>query len=210
MPLMAPTWDEVCDRQMCDQEEFSGTHTTISCPDPAKKIKADLIEKAKVKKRYFKEVERHKGRTTGDAEPCLPQEQDQGKFAPEEGASDGLELLAMHRSSMRRRNEDANGSKQPSKREQVQREAARNAERESMKRIQGGFMHVDEPVSKEQQQQKQQQIGYDRLTDEERKEQRRKRQEKWHAESGSNTGRSRGQPNLGARMDLLLDKIKRG
>ena len=48
------------------------------------------------------------------------------------------------------------------------------------------------------------------MSREERQKLREDRQGRWHAKSGSQRGRERGQPNLGARMDLLLDKIKQG
>lgn len=37
---------------------------------------------------------------------------------------------------------------------------------------------------------------------------RAERQEKWNRASGSATGKKRGQPDLGARMEVLLDRIR--
>lgn len=52
-------------------------------------------------------------------------------------------------------------------------------------------------------------IGIDEnLSKEERQKIREKKQERWNSQSGSQKGRERGQPNLGARMDLLLERIK--
>lgn len=48
------------------------------------------------------------------------------------------------------------------------------------------------------------------LSKEERQRLREKRQEQWNSKSGSQRGRERSQPNLAARMDLLLEKIKQG
>ncbi|PWN31850.1 uncharacterized protein FA14DRAFT_162700 [Meira miltonrushii] len=98
-----------------------------------------------------------------------------------------------------------------SKRKQAKAEAARAAEMESRRRLLGGVIHTDRDKEGEN-------VGEQRTfdkpkdmeTSEQRKEERQKRQDKWNSKSGSRTGRQRGQPNLGARMDLLLDKIKRG
>lgn len=40
-------------------------------------------------------------------------------------------------------------------------------------------------------------------------EERAARQAKWHRPSPSRLGRQRGQPDLGARMEVMLDKIRR-
>lgn len=46
------------------------------------------------------------------------------------------------------------------------------------------------------------------MSKEDRQKIREKKTERWHSQSGSQKGRERGQPNLGARMDLLLERIK--
>lgn len=181
----------------------------------AKKLKADLIEKAKIKKKYFKE---HAKFATEDQSENTFTERDEGRFAPEkgiEGERDGFDLIEAEKASQRRRRkegqESSEGGNTMSKRKQAKAEATKAAEMESKKRLLGGTMHADrdekegsgfEPKAFDK--------SKENETSEQRKEERQKRQDKWNSKSGSRTGRQRGQPNLGARMDLLLDKIKRG
>lgn len=180
----------------------------------AKKLKADLIEKAKIKKKYFKEKAKAESENQSDS---IFSERDEGRFAPEEGigGQDGFDLVEAEKASQRRRRkegqESSEGGNSMSKRKQAKAEAARAAELESRRRLLGGVMHADRD---EKGQAVPEQRTFDKSkemeTSEQRKEERQKRQDKWNSKSGSRTGRQRGQPNLGARMDLLLDKIKKG
>jgi hypothetical protein len=175
----------------------------------AKKIKADLIEKAKVKKRYYKEIGKDSVGLQEDQDRlALEQNRDEGRFAsPRGGGVDGLLLLEDQRraQSVRRRANGADGEDNLSRREKSQREAVKEAERRSKESIQGGSSHT---IAKKADASAKEAHSQSALDD--RKSQREKRNAQWNAKSGSATGRQRGQPNLGTRMGLLLDKIKRG
>lgn len=113
--------------------------------------------------------------------------------------------------------------------EKRQAERLRAAELQAQRRIQGGTaLLAREAADKEDKndtgkgvgasheskegQKRRHANGIDQSSksEQERQAVRQRRTEQWHAKSGSRTGRQRGQPNLGARMDLLLDKIQRG
>lgn len=177
----------------------------------AKKIKADLIEKAKVKKRYYKELNKEKNVEANQERFSSLEERDEGRFAPAAGAdqSDGLTLAQKERRAHKlnnRRRDDVDGENALGRRERSERDALREAERKALERIQGGSSNVkrashtsgEDAVGKTS-----------KLSIEQRKEQREKRNAQWNSKSGSFTGRQRGQPNLGSRINLLLDKIKR-
>ncbi|UZJ53873.1 hypothetical protein CBS101457_003193 [Exobasidium rhododendri] len=168
----------------------------------AKKIKADLIEKAKIKKRYFKSVKGDDERGVGQAvESDDLLNRDEGKFAPERGVeeerSDDIlfqmrnrDLPASSASAVQADNK-ARGIREKKKR--TPEAKAEEADSQRIARKAGASPFKDGGLSKE-----------------ERLQLRDKKQEKWNSQSGSQTGRQRGQPNLGARMDLLLEKIKQG
>lgn len=185
----------------------------------AKKLKADLIEKAKIKKRYFKELNEKANSHSDSQASNLFHVRDEGRFAPEDGAEgkDGLGMVEAEIGSQKRRRrkeeegENGSGRKKMSKSEQNKAELVRVAESESKRRLQGGIMHFDsDEKDREISESKPKYKSKDAETSEQKKEQRQKKQEKWNSRSGSRAGRQRGQPNLGARMDLLLDRIKQG
>ncbi|KAJ1029488.1 hypothetical protein NDA13_002735 [Ustilago tritici] len=171
-----------------------------------KRIKAELIHKAKVKKEYYKQLKQDKsggsgtnanaaplgtrGRTAAapnDDGPALPftLPKDQGRFAPEiggEGDNAGLDLvLSGSNQDLRPRREGKGKSKKP-------------------------LPHpLPKPVQKEEGEEK----VRDTRSKEEKEQERLKKNKMWNKPSGSRTGQARGQPNLGARMEVMLDKIRK-
>jgi hypothetical protein len=166
----------------------------------AKKIKADLIEKAKIKKQYFKSVKGAEGSREGQEEDLF--DRNEGKFAPEkrdaDDTSDDILFQMRNRdlpapSASTLQYNKANGIREKKKRTPAIKDGVDDA-RSSTR--QGGQVNAGPADS--------------HLSKEERTRLREKKQEKWNSQSGSQMGRTRGQPNLGARMDLLLEKIKQG
>jgi hypothetical protein len=161
----------------------------------AKKIKADLIEKAKIKKRFFKSVNGETGKDTGlasDEDIDAMLRRDEGKFAPERGEEefdDGDDILYQMRNreevALKKDNGKEKGDKGRADRQPQVTQPANTTLRPDKER-------ADEVLSKE-----------------DRQKIREKKTERWHSQSGSQKGRERGQPNLGARMDLLLERIKK-
>ncbi|SOV04679.1 uncharacterized protein UDID_02695 [Ustilago sp. UG-2017a] len=169
-----------------------------------KRIKAELIHKAKVKKEYYKQLKQDKSGGSGtnanaaplgtrgrvaaapNADgPALPftLPKDQGRFAPEiggEGDNAGLDLvLSGSKQDLRPRREGKGKSKKP-------------------------LPHpLPKPVQKEEGEEK----VRDTRSKEEKEQERLKKNKMWNKPSGSRTGQARGQPNLGARMEVMLDKI---
>ncbi|SPC67098.1 uncharacterized protein UHOD_02695 [Ustilago sp. UG-2017b] len=169
-----------------------------------KRIKAELIHKAKVKKEYYKQLKQDKSGGSGtnanaaplgtrgrvaaapnDDGPALPftLPKDQGRFAPEiggEGDNAGLDLvLSGSKQDLRPRREGKGKSKKP-------------------------LPHpLPKPVQKEEGEEK----VRDTRSKEEKEQERLKKNKMWNKPSGSRTGQARGQPNLGARMEVMLDKI---
>lgn len=171
-----------------------------------KRIKAELIHKAKVKKGYYKQLKQDKSGGSGtnanaaplgtrgraaaapnDDGPALPftLPKDQGRFAPEiggEGDNAGLDLvLSGSKQDLRPRREGKGKSKKP-------------------------LPHpLPKPVQKESGEEK----VRDTRSKEEKEQERLKKNKMWNKPSGSRTGQARGQPNLGARMEVMLDKIRK-
>ncbi|SAM81020.1 uncharacterized protein UBRO_02695 [Ustilago bromivora] len=171
-----------------------------------KRIKAELIHKAKVKKEYYKQLKQDKSGGSGtnanaaplgtrgrvaaapnDDGPALPftLPKDQGRFAPEiggEGDNAGLDLvLSGSKQDLRPRREGKEKSKKP-------------------------LPHpLPKPVQKEEGEEK----VRDTRSKEEKEQERLKKNKMWNKPSGSRTGQARGQPNLGARMEVMLDKIRK-
>ncbi|EST07765.1 rRNA processing [Kalmanozyma brasiliensis GHG001] len=177
-----------------------------------KRIKAELIHKAKVKKEYYKQIKQDKAAsgsgTSSNAAPLgqrgsaaqkraaaennsslpfsLPT--DQGRFAPENGAgdNDGAELdLALSGSKQDLRPRKPTGKargKKPLPHPLPKAQAPSNQEPERIR---------------------------DTRSKEEKEQERLKKNKMWNKASGSRTGQARGQPNLGARMEVMLDKIRK-
>ena len=173
-----------------------------------KRIKAELIHKAKVKKEYFRQLKQDKvntgGATSSNAAPLgkrgsaadgvadqnqasgLPFElpQDQGRFAPEAGDDEGTQLdLALSGSK-----QDLRPRKAPGK-----SKGKKPLPHPLPKAISRPDQHVER----------------DTRSKEEKEQERLKKNKMWNKPSGSRTGQARGQPNLGARVEVMLDKIRK-
>lgn len=136
----------------------------------AKKVKADLIHKAKVKKAYYRMLEKE-GISKGEP----PAEQaDEGADGTEDGAKE----------------EDASAAPAPA--------PAPAAERPRKKKL--PYFYVPPKKTKEA----------PTRTREEALGERQQKKELWHRKSPSRLGIKRGQPDLGARMEVMLDKIQKG
>lgn len=188
MPPTEPIWEKV-------SVLAEGKHLISSCL--AKKIKADLIQKAKVKQRYYKEQRKQQSSPAHDS--ILQEQRDEGRFAPESDQSnEPLHLVTSGKISRRGNNAHA----QMEALQEQKKEQAKIAEKEAQRLIQGGVTHRMEKKTVPSP------SGETSLSREEQAKKRQRRQEHYHRQSGSRIGRQRGQPNLGARVDLLLDKIK--
>lgn len=137
----------------------------------AKKVKADLIHKAKVKKAYYRMLEKE-GLSKGEP----PAEQtDEGTDGAKDGAAE----------------EDARApAPAPA--------PAPAAERPRKKKL--PYFYVPPKKTKEA----------PTRTREEALGERQQKKELWHRKSPSRLGSKRGQPDLGARMEVMLDKIQKG
>lgn len=170
-----------------------------------KRIKAELIHKAKVKKEYYKQLKQDKSGASGassnaaplgkrgsaaeasdDSSPLpftLPK--DQGRFAPENGGDDeSLELdlaLSGGKPDLRPRKVGKAKNKKP----------------------------LPHPLPKAVPRDEVPEKVWDTRTKEEKEQERLKKNKMWNKPSGSRTGQARGQPNLGARMEVMLDKIRK-
>lgn len=182
-----------------------------------KRIKAELIHKAKVKKEYYKQLKNDKaqayGKGTGfnstplgsrgtndtarsdsvnddEQGPSLPflLPQDKGRFAPETGDANDEEETALtfsgSKKDLRPRNAGKSRSKKP-------------------------LPHPLPRTKQQSQDEKNTNAVKDTRTKEEREQDRQKKNKLWNKPSGSRTGQARGQPNLGARMEVMLDKIRK-
>ena len=134
----------------------------------AKKHKEALIHKAKVKKAYYKMLDREKGAAPVEASPI----QDGGRFASE--------------------NEQEESS--------APRAAAGRAPSQRKKKLPYFYTPPKQPREKAQPER----------TREQALDEREARRKLWNRKSPSRLGRERGQPDLGARMQVMLDKIQRG
>lgn len=171
-----------------------------------KRIKAELIHKAKVKKEYYKQLKQDKaqsgssgtnanaaplgqrGSAAGSAEleSALPFSlpKDQGRFAPENGDDEAQQSdLALFgaKQDLRPKRAPKGKGKKPLP-HPLPKPAARRDEEERVR---------------------------DTRTKEEKEQERLKQNKLWNKPSGSRTGQARGQPNLSARMDVMLDKIRK-
>ncbi|KAN0061823.1 hypothetical protein ACQY0O_005816 [Thecaphora frezii] len=194
----------------------------------AKKIKADLIHKAKVKKAYFKQLQREGG--AGSQAAGSGQTQDGGddgenedpdavflpggKFAPED---DNVDFLAEAENRARSRagppppSDSSSSSRRPKP-----SPSSLFDRRQSSKPGQRSRTHkpLPHPLPKPKQPAPTNEAAnkkpVDLRTKEEKLADRKRKQELWNKKSASATGRKRGQPDLSARMEVMLDKIKRG
>lgn len=176
----------------------------------AKKIKADLIEKAKVKKAYHRQLAKQHDTALDSS---MLEIRDEGKFAPEKAQNDEEEEKHLARAAARAGPAPNDGVPSREKKRKRARDLGpsetnragprdENAEAESARRIKGGSTAGATIVKKKEEAKS--------VSVEERKKQRQDRDAKWNAESGSKRGRERGQPNLGNRVGLLLERIKKG
>lgn len=188
----------------------------------AKRIKANLIANAKTKQRFYKSI---KGKDKADesamqmdhAEPSL------GRFAPEAGARQAREG-GQEKEEDTRRSRGRAGPPPPSDDEAEGEDAGAQPPRRRQDRagpavpiggkrrsaVKGsGQSRTDTPSASSADtasQQARQPPKY--ASREEALAARKERQEKWNKASGSEVGRRRGQPDLGSRMEVLLDKIR--
>ncbi|WFD18299.1 hypothetical protein MCAP1_000500 [Malassezia caprae] len=137
----------------------------------AKKHKAELIHKAKVKKAYFQML-KHDQQEQSDARG--PEEtQELGRFASETADNDTDATEAPRRVA---------------------------PEKPKAKKLPYFYRAPKNKAPKE---------AAPPRTREQALEDRAARQAKWHRPSPSRLGRQRGQPDLGARMEVMLEKIQR-
>ncbi|SNX83053.1 uncharacterized protein MEPE_01759 [Melanopsichium pennsylvanicum] len=170
-----------------------------------KRIKSELIHKAKVKKEYYKQLKHDKSSGSGTSANAAPLgerggaskpvgevsglpftlSKDQGRFAPENGNIDEdaeLDLaLSGIKHDLRPKQIGKGKSKKP-----LPHPLPKVVEREQ----------VLEKIR-------------DTRTKEEKDQERAKKNKLWNKASGSRVGKARGQPNLGARMEVMLDKIRK-
>ncbi|SPO23330.1 uncharacterized protein UTRI_02008 [Ustilago trichophora] len=174
-----------------------------------KRIKAELIHKAKVKKEYYKQLKQDKAGGSGTSANAAPLgkrggaaavaadtaaddsrlpftlPKDQGRFAPENGGDDDDAELDLALS----------GGKQDLRPRKV--EKAKNKK------------PLPHPLPRAAQRQEVPEKVWDTRTKEEKEQEREKKNELWNKASGSRIGQARGQPNLGARMEVMLAKIRK-
>lgn len=176
-----------------------------------KKIKAELIHKAKVKKEYYKQLKQAKPSQSGTSSNAtalgtrgstaassqerssendtaalpftLPK--DQGRFAPENSEADGNAELDLAFS----------GTKQDLR--------PRNTGKPK------GNKPLPHPLPRATPRQNATEKVRDTRSREEKEQERLNKTKLWNKPSGSRTGQARGQPNLGARMEVMLDKIRK-
>lgn len=143
----------------------------------AKKHKAELIHKAKVKKAYHKLLDKE---GAPPAEPAVPTDEPPaalGRFAPEDPSDDLLERVSK-KDQRPKAAPTASTKKQP-------------------------YFRAPPPAPKAPKEVRPQRTR-DQAMDE-----RAHRRALWDKKSPSRRGRERGQPDLSARMDVMLEKIQR-
>lgn len=214
---------------------YSHSHTLFLA---AKKVKANLIQNAKIKARFYKgqrrggvdqqesgrERERDSGwnirsrRAGSSTHDSGEQNQVSGTTASSNTSSNALGRFA--RENGTEEEEDAIGSSSSSS------NTGRARQRRPRKDEQHAGDHGDDdgnrrrrrdragppplPATSTQPTSRSQAQPQPRYSSrEEAQEARLKRQAKWNTTSRSRHGAKRGQPDLGARMDVLLDKIQR-
>ena len=171
-PLTARTSVEVCLLERCSPD---GSHTS------AKKHKAELIHKAKVKRAYFKMLQKDEPTSSTHLETDEPH--DLGRFASEDqtnGKQSGETMYPTTSASAQA--SDGTGKK---KLPYFYRPSSTHTESQPRE--------VTKPSR----------------TREQALEERNARRALWHRTSPSRLGKQRGQPDLGARMQVMLDKIQR-
>ncbi|WFD29620.1 hypothetical protein MSPP1_000630 [Malassezia sp. CBS 17886] len=168
----------------------------------AKKRKADLIHKAKVKKAYYKMLGKesdevcHGSAAAGDDRaapaPAHGADQDLGRFAPE--GSDTAHA-------------DDAGTSATQPRAPPSATADSRAPTVAPERKKKKLPYFYTPANTAQAQSK---PAVPKRTREDAVQQRGARREKWTRTSPSRLGRERGQPDLGARMQVMLERIQGG
>ncbi|EPQ28537.1 uncharacterized protein PFL1_03841 [Pseudozyma flocculosa PF-1] len=201
----------------------------------AKKLKAELIHKAKVKKAYYKQLEReggapqrpdHRGRGDdggadddgGNDDPdavFVPG----GRFAPDD---DEIDFLAEAEKRARSRagppppqtSDDDGPSTAASASRSAPRRDGKEASTARPDQRQRKHKPLPHPVAKPKQpapvEDASSKKPVDTRTKEEKLADRARNKELWNKKSASREGQKRGQPDLSARMEVMLNKIKRG
>ena len=163
----------------------------------AKKHKADLIHKAKVKKAYYKMLEREGGHAAAPAEDAGAEA---GPSEPGTSATGAAAAAA------------APGTAAA----QLGRFAPEGPDRDDTRQAEHARRMPAEPAPRKKKlpyfytpPKKQEREAPQRTRDEALQE-RQWRKELWNRRSPSKLGSQRKQPDLGARMEVMLDKIQRG
>ena len=182
-------------------------------PPPAKKIKSRLIENAKVKKAFY----RGAGSSSSGAPPLISEAEqvvtrDEGRFAPEDpvakaALADVDEPLRV-REQKRARGTAAGESAGPS----TSAEGSRGSEGEApgkRRRVERPKFAPPPPRSKGKQREERPAAAAPAISDKPQRTREQAEQERRQREKKAAKTNRRGQPDLGARMELLLEKIKR-
>ncbi|CAO1619154.1 unnamed protein product [Parajaminaea phylloscopi] len=183
-----------------------------------KRIKANLIANAKTKKQFYKSLKQEgagAGRhadTLGDGSDSL------GRFAPEAGPSTLRDEGKVSRPSngpddaqRRRRDRAGPAPEEANEDDQSRRQRPRQSAQKSFAPKKPQTVN---DASKKDASASTSQMPAPAATKrkyasrEEAVAARAERNEKWNRTSGSATGKKRGQPDLGARMEMLLDRIR--
>lgn len=153
----------------------------------AKKHKADLIHKAKVKKAYYKML----GREGGHA--AAPAEDASAEAGPSEPGTSAAGAAAAQLGRFAPEDPDEDDSRQA--------ERAHKRAEPAPRRKKLPYFYT--PPKKQEREAPQR-------TRDEALQERQRRKELWNRRSPSKLGSQRKQPDLGARMEVMLDKIQRG
>lgn len=165
----------------------------------AKKHKADLIHKAKVKKAYYKMLEREGGHAAAPSEDAgaedgRPEPGTSGADAPgAPGAADAAGAAGAQLGRFAPEDPDEDESRQA--------ERARKPAEPAPRKKKLPYFYT--PPKKQEREAPQR-------TRDEALQERQRRKELWNRRSPSKLGSQRKQPDLGARMEVMLDKIQRG
>lgn len=173
-PQMARTLVEVCLLERCSPD---GSHTS------AKKHKAELIHKAKVKRAYFKMLQKDEPTSSTHLESDEPH--DLGRFASEDQTNGKQSGETMYPTTSASAQASDGTGKRKKKLPYFYRPSSTHTESQPRE--------VTKPSR----------------TREQALEERNARRALWHRTSPSRLGKQRGQPDLGARMQVMLDKIQR-
>lgn len=193
-----------------------------SGPSPAaKRIKANLIANAKTKQRFYKSIQ-GKDKDEGGVRALEDTPESLGRFAPEAPAEpEGRGRRSRggggddEGEDSRRRTSRA-GPPPPGSDSEDEAEGSRRRRKDragpppppdaSSQGVKRGRDVKDAPAAASTAAPSRPAPRY--ASREEALAARKERQEKWNKASGSETGRRRGQPDLGSRMEVLLDKIR--